>query len=51
VSYLPEGVHRAVPVVLSAEELAALVERFAESASRLHRFGWDGVEVASFGGT
>ncbi|MGY1683223.1 FAD-dependent oxidoreductase [Geodermatophilus sp. SYSU D01176] len=50
VSDLPEGVHREVPVVLAAEELATLVERFAESASRLHRFGWDGVEVTSFGG-
>ena len=50
VSDLPEGVHREVPVVLSAEELATLVERFAESASRLHRLGWDGVEVTSFGG-
>ena len=49
-SDLPEGVHREVPVVLAAEELATLVERFAESASRLHRFGWDGVEVTSFGG-
>jgi 2,4-dienoyl-CoA reductase-like NADH-dependent reductase (Old Yellow Enzyme family) len=50
VSDLPEGVHREVPVVLSTEELATLVERFAESASRLHRLGWDGVEVTSFGG-
>lgn len=50
VSDLPEGVHREVPVVLRADELATLVQRFAESASRLHRFGWDGVEVTSFGG-
>jgi 2,4-dienoyl-CoA reductase-like NADH-dependent reductase (Old Yellow Enzyme family)/predicted NAD/FAD-dependent oxidoreductase len=49
-SDLPEGVHREVPVVLSASELAVIVERFAESASRLRHFGWDGVEVTSFGG-
>jgi dimethylglycine catabolism A len=49
-SDLPEGVHREVPVVLAPDELAVIVERFAESAVRLQRFGWDGVEVTSFGG-
>lgn len=49
VSDVPEGVHREVPVVLTAGEIGVLVGRFAEAASRLHRFGWDGVEVTSFG--
>jgi 2,4-dienoyl-CoA reductase-like NADH-dependent reductase (Old Yellow Enzyme family) len=49
VSDVPEGMHREVPVVLTTEEIGVLVGRFAEAASRLHRFGWDGVEVTSFG--
>src|SRR5215469_8941552 len=49
VSDVPEGVHREVPVVLTTEEIRVLVGRFAEAANRLHRFGWDGVEVTSFG--
>jgi 2,4-dienoyl-CoA reductase-like NADH-dependent reductase (Old Yellow Enzyme family) len=49
-SDLPEGVHREVPAVLSVEEIGVIVNHFAESARRLHRFGWDGVEVTSFGG-
>lgn len=46
----PEGVHREVPVVLSARELARITERFASSARRLQQLGWDGAEVTSFGG-
>jgi 2,4-dienoyl-CoA reductase-like NADH-dependent reductase (Old Yellow Enzyme family) len=50
VSDLPEGIHREVPVVLTVEEIAVIVDHFAAAASRLHRLGWDGVEVTSFGG-
>ncbi|MFB9378063.1 FAD-dependent oxidoreductase [Kineococcus gynurae] len=49
-SDLPEGVHREVPVVLSAPELAVIAARFAASARRLQDLGWDGAEVTSFGG-
>ena len=35
---------------LEAEELPAIVERFAAAARRLERCGWDGAEVTSFGG-
>jgi dimethylglycine catabolism A len=42
VSDVPEGVHREVPVVLTADEIGVLVGRFAEAASRLHRFGSPG---------
>ena len=49
-SDLPEGVHLEVPVPLAADELPAIVERFADVARRLERCGWDGVEVTSFGG-
>lgn len=50
VSDLPEGVHREVPAVLTESEIAELVERFAASAHRLMKQGWDGAEVTSLGG-
>jgi 2,4-dienoyl-CoA reductase-like NADH-dependent reductase (Old Yellow Enzyme family) len=50
VSDLPEGVHREVPVVLTVEEIGVIVDHFAAAAGRLHRLGWDGAEVTSFGG-
>jgi 2,4-dienoyl-CoA reductase-like NADH-dependent reductase (Old Yellow Enzyme family) len=49
-SDLPEGSHLEVPVPLDADELPAIVERFAAAARRLELCGWDGVEVTSFGG-
>ncbi|HET9613192.1 MAG TPA: NAD(P)-binding protein [Candidatus Limnocylindrales bacterium] len=49
-SDLPEGVHLEVPVPLAADELPAIVERFADVARRLERCGLDGIEVTSFGG-
>jgi dimethylglycine catabolism A len=49
-SDLPEGSHLEVPVPLEAEELPAIVERFAAAARRLEACGWDGAEVTSFGG-
>jgi 2,4-dienoyl-CoA reductase-like NADH-dependent reductase (Old Yellow Enzyme family) len=49
-SDLPEGVHLEVPVALAADEIPAIVERFAAAARRLERCGWDGCEVTSFGG-
>lgn len=49
-SDVPELVHREVPAPLSVAQIARIVSRFAESASRLARLGWDGCEVTSFGG-
>ena len=49
-SDLPEGSHLEVPVPLEAEELPAIIERFAAAARRLEQCGWDGAEVTSFGG-
>lgn len=49
-SDLPEGSHLEVPVPLEADELPAIVERFAAAARRLEESGWDGAEVTSFGG-
>ncbi len=49
-SDLPEGSHLEVPVPLEADELPAIVERFAAAARRLEQCGWDGAEVTSFGG-
>jgi dimethylglycine catabolism A len=46
----PEPVHREVPVPLEAEEVTAIVERFAAAARRLEACGWDGCEVTSLGG-
>jgi 2,4-dienoyl-CoA reductase-like NADH-dependent reductase (Old Yellow Enzyme family) len=49
-SDVPEPVHREVPVALEADEIAAIVERFAAAARRLAACGWDGCEVTSLGG-
>ena len=49
-SDLPEGSHLEVPVPLEADELPAIVERFAAAARRLEQCGWDGAEATSFGG-
>lgn len=49
-SDLPEGVHREVPHVLTTTEVEELVQAFAHSARRLHRLGWDGIEITGFGG-
>lgn len=46
----PEGVHREIPHVLTTTEVEELVDAFAHAARRLHRFGWDGIEITSFGG-
>jgi N,N-dimethylglycine/sarcosine dehydrogenase len=48
VSDLPEAEHREVASPLEVEELHTLVQRFVDVALRLHRCGWDGVEVTSF---
>jgi dimethylglycine catabolism A len=48
VSDLPEPEHREVASPLEVEELHVLVQRFVDVAVRLHRCGWDGVEVTSF---
>ena len=50
VSDLPEGVHYEVPAVLTTGEISELVGRFAHSARRLMKLGWDGAEVTSLGG-
>lgn len=50
VSDLPEGVHYEVPAVMTTEEIQELVVRFAHSARRLMKLGWDGAEVTSLGG-
>ena len=50
VSDLPEGVHHEVPAVLTTAEISELVGRFAHSARRLMKLGWDGAEVTSLGG-
>jgi dimethylglycine catabolism A len=46
----PEPAHREVPHELTAAEIADIVASFADAAQRLHRCGWDGVEITSFGG-
>jgi 2,4-dienoyl-CoA reductase-like NADH-dependent reductase (Old Yellow Enzyme family) len=48
VSDLPEPEHREVASPLSVEELHTLTQRFVDVALRLHRCGWDGVEVTSW---
>jgi dimethylglycine catabolism A len=48
VSDLPEPEHREVASPLEVAELHTLVQRFVDVAVRLHRCGWDGVEVTSF---
>jgi 2,4-dienoyl-CoA reductase-like NADH-dependent reductase (Old Yellow Enzyme family) len=46
----PEPAHREVPHQVTAREIADIVASFADAAERLHRCGWDGVEITSFGG-
>jgi 2,4-dienoyl-CoA reductase-like NADH-dependent reductase (Old Yellow Enzyme family)/thioredoxin reductase len=46
----PEPTHRETPHELESEEIARIIESFADAAQRLARCGWDGVEVTSFGG-
>ncbi|MFD1414962.1 oxidoreductase [Oceanobacillus jeddahense] len=49
-SAVPEGVHREIPHVMRTEEIPPIVRAFADSAVRLERCGWDGIEITSFGG-
>ncbi|MFD1606975.1 FAD-dependent oxidoreductase [Oceanobacillus luteolus] len=49
-SAVPEGVHREIPHVMRTEEIPPIIEAFADSAARLERCGWDGMEITSFGG-
>lgn len=46
----PEEAHREIPHALSTAEIDDIVGSFADAAARLHRCGWDGVEITSFGG-
>ena len=46
----PEPAHREIPHEVSGAEIADIVASFADAARRLHRCGWDGVEITSFGG-
>ena len=48
VSDLPEPEHREVASPLSVAELRAITQHFVDVALRLHRCGWDGVEITSF---
>lgn len=43
--FLPGG----TPRVLSKEDIAGLVRDYADVARRLHRCGWDGIEVTAYG--
>lgn len=49
-SQQPEDAHREIPHALSRDEIDDIVASFADAAGRLHRCGWDGVEITSFGG-
>lgn len=49
-SQQPEPAHREVPHELTVPEIEEIVASFADAAARLHRCGWDGVEITSFGG-
>lgn len=49
-SQVPEPAHRETPHELTVAEIREIVESFADAAARLHRCGWDGVEITSFGG-
>lgn len=46
VSALPDGISWTVPHVLTVDEIQQLVENFAQSAQRLKRCGWSGVEIS-----
>lgn len=43
---LPDGISWTVPHALSAGEIRALIEHFAQSAQRLKNCGWSGVEIS-----
>ncbi len=45
-SYLPDDISWTVPHALSAGEIRRLIETFAQSARRLQRCGFSGVEIA-----
>jgi 2,4-dienoyl-CoA reductase-like NADH-dependent reductase (Old Yellow Enzyme family) len=49
-SDVPEREHREVPVPVEADELHRIASRFAAAAERLEQCGWDGCEIATFGG-
>lgn len=49
-SQVPEPARREVPHELTVAEIDGIVASFADAAVRLHRCGWDGVEITSFGG-
>ena len=43
---LPDGISWTVPHVLSVDEIRDLIAHFAQSAQRLKRCGWSGVEIS-----
>ncbi len=45
-SALPDGISWTVPHALTVNEIRALIESFAQSAQRLQRCGWSGVEIS-----
>lgn len=45
-AYLPDGISWTVPHALSISEIKALIDNFAQSAARLKRCGWSGVEIS-----
>jgi len=47
VSALPDDLSWTVPRVLRADELRAMIEDFAQSAARLERCGFSGVEISA----
>ena len=49
-SEIPQPVRRETPHVLKIDEIRAIVGSFAAAARRLHRCGFDGIEITSFGG-
>jgi 2,4-dienoyl-CoA reductase-like NADH-dependent reductase (Old Yellow Enzyme family) len=46
-SYLPDDISWTVPHALSAEELRRMIADFAQSAQRLQRCGFSGVEISA----
>ena len=45
-SALPDGISWTVPHVLTVDEIQQLIGNFAQSARRLQRCGWSGVEIS-----
>ena len=45
-SALPDGISWTVPHALTVDELRALIDHFTQSAQRLQRCGWSGVEIS-----